>query len=77
MSQTYCQEKATNRRMFLKILSSIRYLAQQGLALRGDGDEQDGNFLQLLKLKGEDDPAIIDWLNQKANTPDGFLKISK
>lgn len=68
LSQIHRQEKATNRRMFLKILSSIRYLAQQGLALRGDGDEQDGNFLQLLKLKGEDDPTMIDWLKRKANT---------
>lgn len=53
--------------MFLKILLSVRYLAWQGLALRGDGDKQDGNFLQLLKLKGEDDPMMIDWLKQKAN----------
>ena len=67
LSQIHSQEKATNRRMFLKILSSIRYLARQGLALRGDGDEHDGNFLQLLKLKGEDDPAMIDWLKRKAN----------
>ena len=28
-----------NRTMLLKIVSSIRYLARQGLALRGDGDE--------------------------------------
>ena len=67
LSQIHCQEKATNRRMFLKILSAIRYLARQGLALRGDGDEQNGNFLQLLKLKGQDDPAMIDWLKRKAN----------
>ena len=39
LSHIHCQEKATNRKMFLKILSSIRYLARQGLALRGDGDE--------------------------------------
>ena len=67
LSQIHRQEKATNRRMFLKILSSIRYLARQGLALRSDGDEQDGNFLQVLKLKGEDDPVTIDWLKRKAN----------
>lgn len=66
LSQQHCQEKATNRKMFLNILSSIRYLARQGLALRGDGDEQDGNFLQLLQHKGEDDPAMIDWLKRKA-----------
>ena len=43
LSQIHRQEKATNRRMFLKILSSIQYLARRGLALRDDGDEQDGN----------------------------------
>ena len=47
LSQLHYQENATNRRMFLKILSSIRYLARQGLPLRGDSDEQNGNFLQL------------------------------
>ena len=50
--------------MFLMMLSGIRYLARKGLPLRGDGDEQDGNFL---KLKGEDDPTMVDWLRQKAN----------
>ena len=48
-------------------MSSIRYLARQGLALRGDGDEDDGNFLQLLKLKGEDDPAMLEWIKRKVN----------
>ena len=47
--------------------ASIRYLARQGLALRGDGDEDDGNLLQLLKLKGEDDPAMLEWLKRKVN----------
>ena len=67
LSQQHAKEKEENRKMFLKILSSIRYLARQGLPLRGDGDEQDGNFLQLLKLKGEDDPMMVDWLKRKAN----------
>jgi len=51
----------------LKVVSCICYLARQSLALRGDGDEQDGNFMQLLKLKGEDDPAVINWLQKKIN----------
>jgi len=67
LSQQLAKEKEENRKMFLKILSSIRYLARQGLPLRGDGNEQDGNFLQLLKLKGEDDPMMVDWLKRKAN----------
>ena len=31
--------------------TTIRLLACQGLALRGDGDEKDSNFLQLLMLR--------------------------
>ncbi len=50
--------------MLLKIISSVRFLARQGLPLRGDGKE-DGNFMQVLKLKGEDDPLINDWLEKK------------
>ena len=41
--------------VFLKILSNVRFLARQGLALRGSGDECDSNFTQLLKLRAEDD----------------------
>ena len=63
----HAKEKECNRRMLLKIISSIRYLARQGLPFRGDGDEADANFLQLLKLKGEDDPEILQWLKRKAN----------
>ena len=65
--QQHSKEKEYNREMLLKIMSSIRYLARQGLALRGDGDEDDGNFLQLLKLKGEDDPAMLEWVKRKVN----------
>ena len=44
------KEKQDRRDMFLTILSSIRFLARQGLPLRGDGDESNGNFNQLLNL---------------------------
>ena len=67
LCQEHQKEKETNRKMLLKVISCIRYLARQGLALRGDGDEQDGNFMQLLKLKGEDDEAVINWLKRKVN----------
>ena len=61
------KEKEINRRMQVKVISSIRYLARQGLARRGDGDKQDGNFMQLMKLKGKDDEAVINWLQRKVN----------
>ena len=35
------------------------------MALRGDGDGADNNFLQLLQLKAEEDPAVLEWLKQK------------
>lgn len=53
--------------MLLKIFSSIRYLARQGLALRGNGDEEDGNFIQMSRLKAEEDPKVNDWLKKKIN----------
>ena len=54
LSGMHAQDKIKNRQCFLKILSSLRFLAYQGCAIRGHGDETDGNFYQLLKLRGED-----------------------
>ena len=39
LSSEYTQEKRINRQCLLKILSNVAFLAQQGLAFRGDGDE--------------------------------------
>ena len=61
-SQKHADQKAKNRQLFLQILSSLKFLARQGLPLRGDKDEKDGNFMQVLKLKSEDNPARSDWL---------------
>ena len=65
LSQQYANELDSNRKILLKILSCIKFLGRQGLALRGDGDESDGNFLQLLKLQA--DEATMDWLQRKCN----------
>ena len=62
ISQQHAMEKDKNRKVFLHILSSIRFLARQGLPLRGDKDEGDSNFMQMLQLKAEDNPSIGDWL---------------
>ena len=48
--------------MFLQVLCCIRYLARQGLALRGDGYEADGNFMQLLQMNS---PDMEDRLKRK------------
>ena len=67
LSREHAKEKECNRIMLLKIMSSIRFLGRQGLALRGDGKEDNGNFMQLLKVKAEDDPRLLDWLEKKLN----------
>jgi len=43
------------------IATTVRYLAQQGLALRGH-IEEDSNFVQLLKLRASDLPELNKWL---------------
>ena len=48
------------------MLSSVRFLARQGLPLRGDMDETDSHFYQLLMLWGEDGgPGITAFLDKK------------
>ena len=50
LSSQYAQEKRTNRKYLMQVLSSVRYLAWQGLAMRGDKHETNSNFYQLLLL---------------------------
>ena len=64
LSTQHAREKEQNRHYFLKLLSSIRYLAQQGLPLRGDGSDRDSNFYRLLLLRGEDVPIIRPMLEK-------------
>jgi hypothetical protein len=42
----------------LKIISSLQFLAGQGLAIRGQ-DNDNGNFCQLIRLQEEDCPELI------------------
>lgn len=58
------EEQIARKKVFLKIITSVGYLARQGLALRGH-DEQESNFMQLLKVRCEDDPGILKWINDK------------
>ena len=66
LSASFANEKKSNRDYMLKIISSVHFLAHQGLLLRGDGPiEQDSNFHQLLVLRGEDYPPIKSFLQKK------------
>ena len=49
--------------------------------MRGDGDESDSNYIQLLQLRGEDDPKVLEWLKRRnekytcSDSKDEMLKI--
>ena len=59
--------KIINRKMLLKILQNVMFLARQNIALRGDKDETDSNFIQLLHLRACDNSSVKDWLKKKAD----------
>jgi len=50
LSKTHASEKFKNREYVFQVFHNIHFLARQGIALRGDGDEKDSNFTQLLML---------------------------
>ena len=55
----------------MKLLSSIRYLCRQGLALRGHNESAetlDGNLYQLLLMLSENDRPMKEWLSKREYT---------
>lgn len=58
------KEQEVARRCLMSILTSICYLAGQGLALRGK-TEDEGNFYQLLLLRSDDIEDLRSWLTRK------------
>lgn len=70
LSAAVVEERKTNRACFMKLLASIKFLARQGLPLRGDGiGEVDGNLNQLLQLRisEESDSKLADWIKKKSS----------
>ena len=61
-------DQCFHREMLMKLLSSIRFLACQGLAFRGHTETSDsfeGNLYQLLLLSAEENNQMRVWLNKK------------
>ena len=57
--------RLTNRRCLLKIIENLQCLCRQGQAIQGDTGTE-SNFYQLIKLRGRDDPALLDLVTNKA-----------
>ena len=75
LSAEYTEQKALNRKCLFAIMSHIRFLARQGLALRGAhydadmtsdsiGGERESNFMQLLLLRKNEIPNLDAWLQK-------------
>lgn len=72
LSRAHRAEKEQAREILRLILSSVCFLARQGLALRGSGSDASANLLQLLRLRAEDHPGVLQWLEKecpKAHCP--------
>ncbi|KAL5481387.1 hypothetical protein EMCRGX_G021530 [Ephydatia muelleri] len=67
LSNMYKEENELNRMMLIKILQNVRFLARQGLSLRGHKDDEDSNFTQLLLLRSIGCPEVLTWMKKKPN----------
>ena len=68
LSSIKATETAFHRSMLMKVLSCIRYLGRQGLALRGHDESIEsfeGNLYQLLLLEAAGDDKMKAWLDKK------------
>ena len=64
LSLAHADEKAANRQCLVTIAENLRFLAKQGIALRGDDDEKECNFMQLIKLRAIQQPELLKWLER-------------
>ena len=60
-------EKQQNRKNFLKVLSNVQFLAKQNIAFRKGNCESESNFMQLLKLRSEEDLELGKWIEKTRN----------
>jgi hypothetical protein len=60
------KEQKCSQKCLLKIITSLTFLAKQGMSIRGNVNEE-GNFAQLLQTRAEDDEELKKWLNRKVD----------
>ena len=54
----------SNHICFIKVNECLQYLTRQEQALQGDTDDE-SNFIQILKLRGKDQPLLLKWSRRK------------
>jgi len=63
MSESLKEDQKIARSALFSIFSTIRYLARQGLAMRGNNDAN-GNLIQLLQLRSIDNKDLQKWMKR-------------
>ncbi|CAI6371974.1 unnamed protein product [Macrosiphum euphorbiae] len=60
-------EKEFNKQIIIILFDLARTLCRQGLPFRGDGDESNGNFNQMVQLMSRHNPLMNRWLSEKSS----------
>ena len=63
LSKKHHDDKQLNGRMLMNIIQDLQYLGRQGIPIRGHIDAG-SNFIQLLKLRSNDQKASIKIIKQ-------------
>lgn len=63
LSRQVLTEQKHRREMLMKVLTSLRFLVCQGLAIRGH-KEEDSNLIHLLKCRSEDVQGLEGWIKE-------------
>ena len=58
------QEQENARKALNVMVTSVMYLARQGLAFRGNENDA-GDFFELVKLRSFDVPEVVSWLKRR------------
>ena len=61
LDNKYKDDQKLHQHLLLKQLSSLKFLARQGVALRGHAG-MDSNLIRLLKTRSEDVPELVNWI---------------
>lgn len=64
-----CKQKEFHKDIIKILFDVTRTLARQGLPFRGDGDEKNGNFYQIILLISRYCPAMKLWLEEEKFRP--------
>lgn len=64
-----CKQKEFHKYVIQILFDVTRTLARQGLPFRGDGDEKNGNFYQIISLISRYRPTMKLWLEEEKFRP--------